>query len=470
RYFSRDNRVNEWWANIFPAQGKPSKDDAILGRDARISPGGPDPDSDDRVMLIRQRNSRIYYRNALFEYPVTLSWNTLRNMGLVSTLRACTSYLLALVRKLPEDNLENFYINRFGKSLYSMFFEGYTEKVWGRHPREITADWGTQRVRGLSILSVLKDVVTKLFRIKSKKVETSLIESFNYPKLGAGHLWTAVAEDIRKMGGVILTEKRVIQVERDECGNVHKVGVGNGDSNCDDDAGNIEEFNCDILISSMPIKDLISAMDDVPSDIRLVSDCLEYRDFQTVGVLLPIEKLLLRNTAKRPTIGGIAPDCWIYVQDMSVKLGRIQVFNNWSPYLVKDFETMVWLGLEYFCNEGDEYWMMSDDEFAAFAVGELLKIGFIASADDIISTRRERVRKAYPAYFGAYSDFGVVQRFLDGVPNLFCIGRNGQHRYNNMDHSMLTAFAAADSIRSGSFDKTAVWSVNTEDEYHEAGA
>ena len=449
RFFSENNRVNDWWAGILPLQGKPSKDDIVLGRDTRISPGGPDPETDDRVMLTRERYSRIYYRNSLVDYPVSLNFNTFRSMGLLATLKACFSYLLSLVWRLPENNLENFYINRFGRSLYSMFFEGYTEKVWGRHPREITAEWGAQRVKGLSVFTVLKDVAGRLFRVKNRRVETSLIEWFGYPKFGPGQLWTVVAEEIRMMGGTILCEKRVVLVERDSNGNVCKVGCDGG-----------EEFHCDILISSMPIKDLANALKDVPDDIRRVTNGLPYRDFQTVGVLLPIEKFLLRNAGKRLTIGGITPDCWIYVQDTSVKLGRIQLFNNWSPYLVKDFDRSVWLGLEYFCDEGDHYWMMTDDELAAFAVDELVKIGFITSSDDVMTTHRERVKKAYPAYFGTYSEFAIVRRFLDDIHNLYCIGRNGQHRYNSMDDSMLTAFAAVESISSGSFEKTSVWSVN----------
>ena len=453
RFFTKNDRVNDWWAGIFPAQGKPSKDDLMLQREAIVSPGGPDPETEDRVMLTRARHSQIYYKNALIDYPVSLNFGTLRKMGFSATLKACFTYLFSLVRKLPEDNLENFYINRFGRSLYSMFFEGYTEKVWGRRPREIPSEWGAQRVGGMSVFAVLRDVMGKLFRVKNRRIETSLIERFSYPKFGPGQLWTAAAEEIRTMGGTVLCDRRVTRVERDSNGNVCMVGCEDG-----------FEFHCDILISSMAIKDLADALRDVPDDVRRVANGLPYRDFQTVGVLLPIEKFLLRNTGKKPTIGGITPDCWIYVQDTSVKVGRIQLFNNWSPYMVKDFDKSIWLGLEYFCDEGDPYWMMTDDEFIAFAVDELVKIGFIASADDVTATHREKVKKAYPAYFGAYSEFPVVRQFLDGISNLYCIGRNGQHRYNSMDYAMLTSFAAVDSIIDGNFDKTSVWAVNTHDE------
>jgi protoporphyrinogen oxidase len=217
----------------------------------------------------------------------------------------------------------------------------------------------------------------------------------------------------------------------------------------------------------MPIKDLMEALDSVPSNIKRIANGLPYRDFQTVGILLPIDKFLLRNQGKVRTVGDIAPDCWVYVQDTSVLLGRIQIFNNWSPYMVKDFEGTVWIGLEYFCNEGDKYWEMSDEEYIGFAIEELVKIGIVASASDVIASHRERVKKAYPAYFDTYAEFKELRAFLDTIPNLYCVGRNGQHRYNNMDHSMATSFEAVNNILSGTKDRNNIWNVNTEQEYHE---
>jgi len=456
RFFSKDKRVTDWWGRLFAPQGQPSKDDLLLNRDKKLTSGGADPEQDDRVMLTRERVSRIYYRNSFFDYPVSLNWNTVRNMGVLTTIRAGFSYLATLFGKLPEDNLENFYINRFGKVLYSMFFEGYTEKLWGRHPREISAEWGAQRVKGLSIQAVLKDIFSRLFRVKNRKIETSLIERFAYPKYGPGQLWTAAADEIRRMGGTILTNRRVSGILRDQSGRASKVI-------CADSS----EFPCDILISSMPVKDLIHALTDVPAELQRIAVGLPYRGFQTVGILLPVDKFLLRNSTRTPTVGNIAPDCWIYVQDTSVQLGRIQVFNNWSPYMVKDFERHVWIGLEYFCDEGDDYWKMPDEAYIAFAVEELVKIGVIASSSDVLATHRERIKKAYPAYFDTYAEFGSLRKFLDAIPNIYCVGRNGQHRYNNMDHSMVTAFEAIENIISGEKEKNNVWNVNTEGEYHE---
>jgi len=456
RFFSRDKRVTDWWARLFAPQGKPSRDDIILERERELAPGGADPEKEDSVLLERERVSRIYYKDSLIDYPVSLNLDTIRCIGLLTAARAGFSYLFRLFKKLPEGNLENFYINRFGKVLYSMFFEGYTEKLWGRHPRDISAEWGAQRVKGLSVKTVLKDVLGRLFRIKNRKTETSLIKRFAYPKYGPGQLWTAVADEVRDMGATVSTGKRVASVARDSDGRIDNVICADG-----------SEYPCDILISSMPLKDLIESLKGVPADVKRVAAGLPYRDFQTVGVLLPVDKFLLRNKGKTPTVGNIAPDCWIYVQDAAVMLGRIQIFNNWSPYMVEDFERCVWIGLEYFCNEGDAHWEMRDESFIDFALDELLKIGVIASVSDALATHRERVRKAYPAYFGTYEEVAALRGFLDSVPNLYCVGRNGQHRYNNMDHSMVTAFEAVANISSGRKDKDNIWSVNTEQEYNE---
>ena len=216
----------------------------------------------------------------------------------------------------------------------------------------------------------------------------------------------------------------------------------------------------------MPVKDLVEGFkgEEVPKDMLDIASGLPYRDFQTVGVL--VKKLNLKNKTKMKTLGNIIPDCWIYVQDPSVKFGRIQIFNNWSPYLVKDAENTVWIGLEYFCNEGDKYWNMSDEEFVKLAIDEL-ESKKIVNREDVLDTHREKVKKAYPAYFDTYDNIDKLIEYLDKFDNLFCIGRNGQHRYNNMDHSMVTAFEAVNNIKNGVKTKENIWNVNTEKEYHE---
>ena len=468
RFFSKDDRIMQWWRDTLPLQGAPSYDDRKLGRHHDLEPGGPDPETCDEVMLKRHRVSRIYWNRHFFDYPISLSPNTLKAMGPKLTLEAGFSYLKSMVHKLPEDNLENFYINRFGRKLYSMFFEGYTEKLWGRHPSQISADWGAQRVKGLSITEVLKNAFLKLLPKKqdASKVETSLIEEFWYPKYGPGQLWETVERNCERAGVRVITDANVVQV-RQEGGRIESVVY-------EDCEGNCTELKADQFISSMPVKDLVNALGagegaaQVPADMSEIANGLPYRDFVTVGLL--VKHLKLRNTTDIPTLGNppIVPDCWIYVQDPGYKVGRLQIFNNWSPYLVKDVDDTVWIGLEYFCEEGDAFWSMSDEEARDFAIQELTRMRVINGPQDVIDAHRERVKKAYPAYFDTYSRMDELVEYLDSFGNLYCVGRNGQHRYNNMDHSMATAMEAVGNIKTGKTSKKNVWSVNTEQSYHES--
>ena len=457
RFFSKDENVMKFWEDLMPIQGAPSYDDKKLNREKPLKEGGPDPEKEDKVMLVRDRVSRIYYLKKFFDYPVSLKLETFTNMGLVRTIKSGFSYLKSIFVKKEETSLENFYINRFGKVLYGMFFEKYTEKLWGRHPSVISADWGSQRVKGLSITAVIKDMFRKIFNPKSKKVETSLIEQFWYPKYGPGQLWETLADEFEKKGGKILKEHSVqkINIKGNKIVSVECVHDGK-----------IEVFSGDIFISSMPLKDLVEDMKEevVPEDIRKIATGLPYRDFMTVGLLL--KKLDLKNKTKIQTLGNIVPDCWIYVQEPDVKLGRIQIFNNWSPYMVSKPEEQVWIGLEYFCNEGDEYWNMSDEEFTKFAIKELVSMGIIEE-NDVLDSHRERVKKAYPAYFDTYDEIDKLIAYLNKFDNLYCVGRNGQHRYNNMDHSMVTAMETVKNIRNNVTTKDNIWKVNTEKEYHE---
>lgn len=454
RFFSKDRSVTDFWASLMPVQGAQSFDDKLLGREKPLSQGGPDPEKEDRVMLIRRRISRIYYLNKFFDYPITMKPQTFINMGMVKTVKAGCSYLKSTVSKKEETSLENFYINRFGKVLYSMFFEGYTEKLWGRHPSEISADWGAQRVKGLSILAVIKDMLSKLVPDKDRKVETSLIEEFQYPKFGPGQLWETVGAEFEKMGGKIIYNSKVTDIDISG-GRVNSVKCENG-----------EIFEGDIFISSMPVKDLVAGMGEtVPDAPAEIAKGLPYRDFVTVGLLL--DKLNLKNETGIKTLNNIVPDCWIYVQDVGVKLGRIQIFNNWSPYLVKDPENTVWIGLEYFCDEGDAFWNTDEKSCVDFAVDELKRMGVISADARVLDSHREKVQKAYPAYFDTYDRIDELVNYLDTFENLYCVGRNGQHRYNNMDHSMVTSFEAVSNIVSGKKTKENIWNVNTEAEYHE---
>lgn len=457
RFFSKIKEVNDWWDNMLPIQGSKPKDDIILGRDIDVKEGGPDPEKTDYVMLRRHRVSRILFMNKFYDYPISMKKETFTNMGIMNTVRCGFSYLASMIHKLPEENLENFYINRFGRKLYGMFFEYYTENLWGRHPSEIDASWGNQRVKGLSISAVIKDIFGKIFNRKNRKVETSLIEEFSYPKLGPGQLWDVTAEKIKNLGGRILMNSRVIKIHKNE------ENIVTGITYLED--GIMRELEGDIIISSMPLKDLVIGMNDVPKEKLNIASGLPYRDYMTLGVL--VDRLNLENKTNIKTIGNIVPDCWVYVQDRKVKMGRFQIYNNWSPYMVKNLENTVWLGLEYFVQEGDEYWSMEDGAFAEFAVDEMIKLGLISSKNNVLDFHVERVKKAYPAYFDTYDQIDSLIDYINSIPNLYCVGRNGQHRYNNIDHSMCTSFEAVKNIKAGISDKSNVWAVNTEEEYHE---
>lgn len=457
RFFSKIPEVNAWWDHMLPMQGHPTYDDIILHRPMPVAEGGPDPEKEDRVMLTRHRVSRILFDTKFYDYPISLKPETFKNFGLLTTLKAGFSYLGSMFHKLPEDNLENFYINCFGRKLYSMFFEYYTENLWGRHPSEIDASWGAQRTKGLSIMGILKDFFGKLFKVKNRKVNTSLIEEFKYPKLGPGQLWDVTAAEVEKLGGTIIKNAKVTRVHK----NANNVLT----SLTYEKDGQELTMEGDYFISSMPVKDLVGGMNDVPADAARIAAGLPYRDYMTLGVLVP--KINLVNKTNIRTVNNIVPDCWVYVQDRNVKLGRFQIYNNWSPYMIKDLEHTVWIGLEYFVNEGDEYWNMTEEEFAKIGVSEMIKLGLIDSPDVVLDVHMEKVKKAYPAYFDTYDEIDRLVDYLSSIENLYCVGRNGQHRYNNIDHSMVTSFEAVKNILTGSKDKKNIWSVNTEQEYHE---
>ena len=460
RFFSKSEKIMQWWQHIMPVQNAPSIDEILT--DELIKSGTePDPESEDKVLLMRRRVSRIFFLRKFFDYPITLKLSTFTNLGLWHTLMSGIGYLSAQIIKQHEKTLEDFYINRFGKRLYRLFFEDYTRKVWGKHPSQLGADWGSQRVKGLSIKSLLKNALLKPFRVKSisqKEVETSLIDNFLYPKYGPGQLWTLVADEVKRSGGEVCMQQKVvaINIEKNRVQSIDVVGA----------QGEVANVACDYLFSTMPLKELIEALRgiEVPQTVKTIAEGLPYRDFITVGLLL--DRMKIRNETKLRTYANRLPDTWIYVQERDVKVGRIQIFNNWSPYMVADYKNRMFIGLEYFCTQGDELWQMNDEEFIRMAIDELVSMNLIESAA-VIDATRVKMQKAYPAYYGTYNRLVEVRNFLDKIENLYCIGRNGQHRYNNMDHSMMTAMVAVDCIVDGTADKSSVWNVNTEAEYHE---
>jgi protoporphyrinogen oxidase len=505
RFFSKSDRVMQWWLELMPPatdadvpatveityQGKRHKVEvpADLPQEPPLRGLGPlsedgeetdeeeeeeqghtatvetrDPEDSDHVMLVRQRKSRIYYLRKFFDYPIKLTGNTIKNLGPVRMVRIGFSYVAARVSPIKEEkSLEDFLINRFGRELYLTFFKSYTEKVWGTPCDQISAEWGAQRIKGLSLTTALKHFVRKALGrrprgsekdVAQKGTDTSLIERFLYPKFGPGQLWEHVADNVRAAGGEIHMERRVdrVVVEGERVVAVETVNA----------QGDRERFEGDYFFSTMPIKELVRALEvggaKVAASVREISEGLQYRDFITVGVLA--NKL----DVKGPD-GGLIRDTWIYIQEPDVMLGRLQIFNNWSPYMVAD-PTKVWIGLEYFCYETDPIWTMPDEKLKRFAAEELEKIGILKTSE-VLDAHVARVPKTYPAYFGTYDRFDELRAWVDGFENLFLIGRNGMHKYNNQDHSMLTAMTVVDGLARGHVDKAAVWSINTEQEYHE---
>ncbi|ACU57570.1 NAD(P)/FAD-dependent oxidoreductase [Chitinophaga pinensis] len=467
RFFSKSDRVMNWWLNILPAQdtGNDQFTISYQNKSRQVAPGESITSHDsDKVMLVRERLSRIYFLRKFFTYPIQLSIDTLRKLGVGTTISILVSYLQAQASpRKPENSLEDFMINRFGKTLYNLFFKDYTEKVWGVPCHEIPAEWGAQRIKGVSIRKAIQHAVQAAVKkkkskdISQKDTETSLIEQFLYPKLGPGQLWEEVARQVQEMGGTILMHHDVISVNAQD-GKIVSIEAFNKN-----DLQTVE-LKGDYFFSTMPVKELIASLEaDVPQNVKEVAAGLQYRDFITVGILL-------KNLSEQDKRSGKwkplqLKDTWIYIQEKDVKVGRLQLFNNWSPYLVKDPNT-AWVGMEFFCNETDDFWKMPDEKIAALAIRELQKIG-LANASDVLDSTVLRVEKTYPAYFGAYERFDEVKQYVNTFPNLFLVGRNGMHKYNNADHSMLTAMVSVDNIIAGETGKDNIWSINTEQEYHE---
>ena len=473
RFFSKSDRVMQWWLNIMPIQPLEETQFTITyqRRSKTIKTEEPftkhgTQEASDKVMLVRQRLSRIYFLRKFFSYPIQLSLDTLKKLGLVRTGGILLSYLRArMFPRKSEKTLEDFFINRFGDNLYRLFFKDYTEKVWGVPCTKISAEWGAQRIKGISIGKAIAHAAKSLYPAKRSKstdigqkgVETSLIEKFLYPKYGPGQLWEEVARQVQERGGQILMHQDVQSI-RSEGHSITGIEAVNSQT------GEVTVLEGDYLFSTMPVQELITGMGSaVPAPVQEVAAGLQYRDFITVGVLLrkmpPPDEKSSKNAKK------ILPDTWIYIQERDVKVGRLQIFNNWSPYMVKDADT-VWVGMEYFCNKGDDFWSMSDEEIKATAFTELTKMD-LATAKDLLDSTVLRVEKTYPAYFGTYSRFGEIRALTDQFANLFLVGRNGMHKYNNSDHSMLTAMVAVDNISEGVTTKANIWSINTEQEYHE---
>jgi protoporphyrinogen oxidase len=389
--------------------------------------------------LRRPRLSRIFYKSRFFQYPIE-PMDAVVGLGALESIQCGLSYLRAtLFPPRSQETLEGWLTARFGARLYKTFFQTYTEKVWGIPCREINADWAAQRIRGLSIAAVLKNALGKWFTYQDD-VPKTLIQEFDYPRKGPGMMWNKTRDILLEQGCEVRMNAAVDRIEW-ESGGITRVRAGG------------EWVAGDQFVSSMPIRELIQCLDPAPPEWLLkAADDFRYRDFLTVALVVRGKNLF--------------PDNWIYVHDPSVKVGRIQNYNNWSPEMVPDQETTC-LGLEYFCFEGDHLWEESDEELLARAKREVAQLKLV-DPSLVVDGKVLRVPKAYPIYDDRYQNgLEQVKRFLQMVPNLQLIGRNGMHRYNNQDHSMLTGMLAARNILGlGEFD---LWSVNADTDYHEDG-
>ncbi|MBA2302411.1 MAG: NAD(P)/FAD-dependent oxidoreductase [Acidobacteria bacterium] len=412
RFFTKVRAVRELWRSML----------------------GPD-------MLRRPRLSRIYYQGKFFDYPLK-PMNALSGLGVLNSARVLLSYVAARIRPIhPETSFEDWVSNRFGRRLYRIFFKTYTEKVWGIPCHRIGAQWAAQRIKNLSLLTA---ITSMLFGKKGGRGEiTTLIDEFEYPRLGPGMMWEAFARDVEQHGGEVRLSAPVRRLQHDRR-RIMAVEYESG--------GSSQTVAAESVISSMPLRTLIQQLEPPPpAAVLSAADTLHYRDFLTVALIIDAPTLF--------------PDNWIYVHDPRVRLGRIQNFKNWSPEMVPD-QSKTCLGLEYFCFEGDDLWAMPDADLVTLGAREIEAIGLLKGGR-VLDGMVVRMPKAYPVYDEGYeSALAVVREYLDGFANLQVAGRNGMHKYNNQDHSMVTALLAVQNTLGGSHD---VWAVNADDEYHEEG-
>jgi protoporphyrinogen oxidase len=412
RFFSKSEEVNKVWREIMP---------------------------DDFIDC--PRLSRIYYRQKFFNYPLE-AMESFRKLGPFEAVRIVCSYFKARLRPMrPETSFRQWVTNRFGKRLFDMFFKSYTEKVWGISCDEISADWASQRIKGLDLWAA---VASAFQGKKAAPTAKTLIRNFFYPRLGPGQMWETATRKINAQGGKVVLDRKVVTIHWDETGVTHVTGVNH--------LGEIFQQEGSFFISSIPLQELMLVLDPPPPpEVKAAAKALRYRDFLTV--CLVVDR------------ADVFPDTWIYIHDPTVKVGRVQNYKNWSAAMVPDSK-LTSLGMEYFCFEGDGIWTATEHDLAQLAIREAAQIGLVRE-DEVKDAFVVRMPKAYPIYDQDYQKHvAVIRAWVSQFHNLQPVGRNGMHHYNNQDHSMMTAMLAAKNVQGAHFD---CWEVNTEAEYHEAG-
>ncbi|MGA2920873.1 MAG: NAD(P)/FAD-dependent oxidoreductase [Candidatus Sulfotelmatobacter sp.] len=420
RFFSKSREVEDLWTEI-------------AGED----------------MLERPRSSRIYYRGQFYTYPLK-PIEALAKLGVIESIRCMLSFATACLRPKPNPKtFEDWVSNQFGKRLFRIFFKTYTEKVWGMSCNEISADWAAQRIRGLSLGSAIKHAFFAWKKPRDRhQVVKTLIDTFRYPRQGPGMMWEACARKVRALGGVVKLGRKVVGCHFDSTNNLWNVTTCRAN-------GEVEEYRAEHLISSMPIRELVTQLEpQLPEAAIQAARALRYRDFLTVGLIVKDR--------------GRFADNWIYIHDPSVQVGRVQNYKSWSPEMVPDARYSSY-GLEYFCFEGDGLWNADDRELIELAKREIQKIN-LADSEDVVDGCVIRQPKAYPVYDDSYQQHvNTIREVLEETrPTLHLVGRNGMHKYNNQDHAMMTAMLTAKNILAGN-RKFDVWAVNQDAEYHEAG-
>lgn len=442
-FISNNSQVKEFWNMFLPAQGVPSCDDLFLDRYCKISNGGPDPEKTDKVMLSREKVTRVYNEGKFYESPFRLNKDNIKSFGVGNSIKSGFSQIGGSVFKKKEKSLEEYYVNRYGSKLYCMFLDSYTEKVIGKNPNNISAAFGPVSERDIITPNISVD---KNDGKDLEKATPPFANRYYYPKKGVAQMWENVADRFIEKGGSIHRNCKVLKIHTE--GNII-TGI-----TCIAD-GESFEVACDMLISSMPVKDFIKGLEsEVPYNVNEVLHGINYRGLVTIGVELL--DMGLKNDTDEQTINNILPDSFIYINDNSVKLGRIQVFNNFSPYMVGN-DNHIWLGLNYYCNEGDYYWSLNDQAWKQLAIGDLKKLGIIKDSSEVLDYVKASFSKAFPGYYDSFDRFDEIRKYLDGFENLYCIGRNGQHNFITMEQSMLTSFETVNCVLSGVKSRETIW-------------